>query len=123
MATKKTQIEILREILAYNLTDEQKEMLENEIAKREKKKASNSEKVSKERDEAEAEAYAIYEDMEVGKDYTISELMKLSKIDSCQKVTNRMCILVRDIKAENAKVKGKSVYRKIAVAVEEEGEG
>lgn len=123
MATKKTQIEILREILTYNLTDEQKEMLENEIAKREKKKASNSEKVSKERDEAEAEAYAIYDAMEVGKDYTISELMKLSNIESCQKVTNRMLILVADNKAENGKVKGKSVYRKIAVAVEEEGEG
>jgi hypothetical protein len=123
MATKKTQIEILREILALNLTDEQKEMLENEIAKREKKKASNSEKVSKEQETAKAEALAIYKDMEADKWYTIPELMKLSEIDSCQKVTNRMIILMTDNLAENSKIKGKSVYRKIAVATEEEGEG
>lgn len=123
MATKKTQIEILRELLALNLTDEQREMLENEVAKREKKKASNSEKVSKEQETAKAEALALYKDMETDKWYTIPELMKLSNIDSCQKVTNRLIMLVHDNLAENSKVKGKSVYRKIAVATEGEGEG
>lgn len=118
---KKTQAEILTEILALALTDEQKELVEKIIASKTKK--ATEKKPTKEQIEALAEADALYTAMEDGKWYSISELMKLIGSDSCQKTTNRIVTLKGKNLVENEKQKGKSVYRKVAVATEDEAEG
>lgn len=118
---KKTQAEILTEILSLALTDEQKELVEKIIASKTKK--ATEKKPTKEQKEALAEADALYTAMESDKWYTVSELMKLIGLDSCQKITNRVVALKDKGMVENTKQKGKSVYRKIAVATEDEAEG
>lgn len=118
---KKTQAEILTEMLSLALTDEQKELVEKIIASKTKK--ATEKKPTKEQIEAVAEADALYTAMESDKWYTVSELMKLIGLDSCQKITNRVVTLKDKGMVENTKQKGKSVYRKIAVAIEDEAEG
>lgn len=117
---KKTQAEILTEILALGLTDEQKELIEKIIASKTKK--ATEKKPTKEQIEALAEADALYTVMEDNKWYSISELMKLIGSDSCQKTTNRIVTLKDKKLVENEKQKGKSVYRKVIVD-EDEAEG
>lgn len=117
---KKTQTEILTEMLALKLTDEQKELVEKIIASKTKK--ATEKKPTKEQIKALAEAEALYTAMEDGKWYSISELMKLVGSDNCQKTINRIVTLKGKNLVENEKQKNKSFYRKVVVD-EEEAEG
>jgi hypothetical protein len=121
---KRTQAEIFADMLKLNgVTDEMKDLINKEIAKREKKKSADK-KPTKEQEEALAEANKVYDLMVADKWYSVGELMKLCNIDSCQKMTNRLLTLKANNLVENEKQKGKSMYRKVIVAEsEDEAEG
>ena len=100
--TKKTQKEMYNELLALsNLTEEQKEFLKGRIEQLEKKTANKKE--TEKQKENTALAQAIYDYMENGKRYTITDLIKeVPELQELETVSNQyVTSLVKSLKDNN----------------------
>lgn len=100
--TKKTQKEMYNELLALpNLTEEQKEFLKGRIEQLEKKTANKKE--TEKQKENIALAQAIYDYMENGKRYTITDLIKeVPELQELETVSNQyVTSLVKSLKDNN----------------------
>ena len=119
MATKKTVVEMYKEILAIpSLTDEQKAFLEKRIEITQKKNANrgNGEPTPKQKEQMALNAEienAILSAMAEGVSYTASDLVKLidrSDVASTQKLTPRLTALVEANKVIKSVTKGRTNY-------------
>ena len=119
MATKKTVVEMYKEILGIpNLTDEQKAFLEKRIEITQKKNANrgNGEPTPKQKEQMALNAEienAILSAMAEGVSYTASDLVKLidrSDVASTQKLTPRLTALVEANKVIKSVTKGRTNY-------------
>lgn len=119
MATKKTVVEMYKEILAIpSLTDEQKAFLEKRIEITQKKNANrgNGEPTPKQKEQMALNAEienAIVSAMAEGASYTASDLVKLvnrSDVASTQKLTPRLTALVEANKVIKSVTKGRTNY-------------
>jgi hypothetical protein len=116
-SVKKTQKEMFNEILAsYGLSDEHKAFLEGRIAQLEKKSSAKSDKPTATQ-KANAELKdKILAEMEYGKSYTISEMLKA--LPSCADLSNQkvsaVCNqMVKDGLMTKAEDKRKSYFAKV----------
>ena len=118
MATKKTVVELYKEILANpTLTDEQKAFIEKRIELTEKKNANRStEPTPKQKEKMAVNAEienAILDVMFTGVQYTPGNLIKLlgrEDVASPQKITPRLTALTKCGKVVQVTVKGRSMY-------------
>ena len=119
MATKKTVVELYKEILANpSLTDEQKAFLEKRIEITQKKNANrgNGEPTPKQKEQMALNTEienAILSVMAEGVTYTASDLVKLidrSDVASTQKLTPRLTALVEANKVIKSVTKGRTNY-------------
>ena len=124
---KKTQKEMYNELLALpNLTEEQKEFLQGRIAQLEKKGA-NKKETEKQKDNQRI-AQAIYDYMENGKKYTITDLIKeVPALQELETVSNQyVTSLVKSLKdnelVERIIDKGRAKFVKVETETEGEGE-
>ena len=124
---KKTQKEMYNELLALpNLTEEQKEFLQGRIAQLEKK-TSNKKETEKQKDNQRI-AQAIYDYMENGKKYTITDLIKeVPALQELETVSNQyVTSLVKSLKdnelVERIIDKGRAKFVKVETETEVKGE-
>ena len=116
-STKKTQKELFNEILgAYGLTDEHKEFIKGRIAQLDKKSSAKSDKpTATQKANAELKEKILAE-MEYGKSYTISDMLKVFECCadlSNQKVSAICNQMVKDNLMIKVEDKRKSYFSKI----------
>lgn len=119
MAIKKTQKQWFEEIIAVLTDEDQKDFLRSRIEQLEKKNASSSGKPTPLQVANAKLADEVYEFMEKGKPYTVSQLMKecpafkeLAEILSNQKATHIVRSLVPD-RVERTMDKGRAYFTKL----------
>lgn len=113
---KMTNVKALEIVLAMELADEVREKIEKMKASYEKKSASRSDKPTKTQEENMGIKSAILDAMEVGKAYTISEMMK--EFPCLEGFSNqKISALVRQLKEEHLldreEIKRKAYFTKV----------
>lgn len=114
---KMTNVKALEVVLTMELTDEVREKIEKIRDSYAKKSASRTDKPTKEQRENADLKVAILDAMEVGKAYTISEMMKEFE---CLKgyANQKISALVRQLKEDNLvnreEIKRKAYFTKVA---------
>ncbi len=113
---KMTKADYFKQILAnYALTEDEKKFVEHELELLAKKNSAEKKPTAQQVENA-GICNAIYDGMESGKLYTITDLIKT--IPECAELTNqRVSALVRsmlDTKIERVEEKRKAYFRKIA---------
>ena len=115
---KKTQKEMYNELLALpNLTEEQKEFLKGRIEQLEKKTANK--KITEKQEQNLELANAVYEYMEQGKMYTVTDLMKgVPALQEIKDLSNQRTTSIVGILKDNGQVnrvidKGRAKFEKV----------
>ena len=100
--------------------------IDERMAQTAKKNSAKGGEPTKEQKEKMAEHTAIENEvlsaMEADTKYTVSKLVKLTSVDSTQRLTPRLTALVEDGKVAKTEEKGRSYYSLVVVSDEGEGE-
>lgn len=107
--TKKTKRMMYEELLALNLTDEQKAFIKHELELLDKKN-SGEHKPTANQLENQKLAKVVAEGMEPNRQYTATEVMKEFNIPSTSRATSVLKVAVDNGDVKKETVKGKSLY-------------
>lgn len=111
MSTKKTKRELYAELLALANTDELRNFINHEVELLDRKNSTR--KPTATQVENEGIKTDILGAMELGKSYTVSEIMKAVGLESNQKCSALMRQLKTDGLVERTEIKGKAYFSKV----------
>ena len=101
--------------------------IDERMAQTAKKNSTKGGEPTKAQKEKMAEFSAIEDEvasvMVAGTKYTVTELVKLTSVESTQRMTPRLSALVADGKVAKTEEKGRSYYTLVVATTEDEGEG
>lgn len=111
MSTKKTHKDLFAELLALAETDEQREFINGRMEMLDKKNGTR--KPSATQIENEDTKSAILSAMEIGKTYTVTDIMKMLGLESNQKASALVRQLKNDKLVERTEIKGRAYFSKV----------